>query len=73
MNELHKCPVCKGKRIVPMNFYNRYPFEPWCIGTFGVSICRSCWGQGYIIIYSFEPQLQKEFTGNLYGIPKTTG
>ena len=54
MRELHKCPICNGKGIVTGGFYNPSDFS--ITGT-AQETCRSCNGEGYIIIDCYETKI----------------
>lgn len=47
---LHKCPVCGGKGIVPNGFY-QHTGEYWVSSTTAPEQCRACSGKGYIVTY----------------------
>ena len=48
--EVHQCPVCYGKGLVPQGFYDPHY---WHHGTtlLGQESCRSCGGKGYVTVY----------------------
>jgi len=42
----HKCPVCEGRGILPLGFYNNYPHQSL---TYNIpETCKSCGGAGII-------------------------
>lgn len=47
MTEVHVCPVCEGKGIVPWGFYS---FGLYTYASDIDEICKSCKGTGYLII-----------------------
>lgn len=49
MSHADRCPVCFGKGIVPMGFYNTTNTGYSTTST-APETCRSCGGSGYIII-----------------------
>ena len=46
---IEKCPVCYGKGIVSPGFYNT-PGMNWSTSSASAEQCRSCNGQGYIVM-----------------------
>ncbi len=44
-----RCPVCNGNGLVPNGFYNQTSGS-WDSTSTAPEKCRSCQGQGYIIL-----------------------
>lgn len=51
MSEIHVCPVCNGRGLVPNGFYLAFGTGTNYYSTINTSaeICRSCGGKGYIV------------------------
>lgn len=47
------CPVCNGNGIVDQGFYNQTSGQWTSVG--GTETCRSCGGQGYVVIPGKPP------------------
>ena len=65
MSEVKTCPVCKGRQTVPASFYLSQSGAS--IGDGSEVNCKSCGGQGYIIIYDSP----LNYSWELYGSPYT--
>jgi C4-type Zn-finger protein len=47
ITEWQKCPVCEGRGLVPVGFYNAYPYTT--TGGQTTETCRTCQGKTIIL------------------------
>lgn len=55
MSEVHICPVCGGKGIVPNGFYIAVGTPYYSTTSTAPETCRSCGGKGIIIVPDSVP------------------
>jgi hypothetical protein len=56
------CPVCRGRGRVPPGFYSAIGVDFWTTSTLDPEPCRSCSGEGYVVVPAVSPHLAQETT-----------
>jgi hypothetical protein len=62
MTEVKTCPVCGGTGLVAPGFYSGLKEMCWSPTDAPNEKCRSCDGNGYVIIRDLIPEITEEVT-----------